>query len=139
MGRIGRSLYKASNHHHHAHRLRHLDEPNGVGEDDEDGLSITIPLEPACTGYQRRVLDLPCSHNILQLLRDGGVLQMDDIGPHWHLDHQFERFDALAALRDRPVDQAEPARPMLQERTFWSLCMSLPDVGGRTGHQRNQA
>jgi hypothetical protein len=81
-------------------------------------------MDPPCTGYHRQVWDLPCSHELLEMLKSGRVLQMENIGRHWHLDHDFPPFNPLSLLRDadnRPILAGQGQRPQqvpLQERTL---------------------
>ena len=60
----------------------------------------------ACTGYHRNVLGLPCAHTLSLRLRQGGVVQMADIDPHWHL-----RGAVVQPMVQEPIARVPLGRP----------------------------
>ncbi len=49
-------------------------------------LTVTATVLPACTNVFTTTMGLPCSHRIQERLASNGVLALDDIHCHWHLE-----------------------------------------------------
>jgi hypothetical protein len=47
---------------------------------------LSLPIElPQCTGLFTKSMGLPCAYKMREQIKSNGVLQLDDIHPHWHI------------------------------------------------------
>jgi hypothetical protein len=84
-------------------------------------------------------MDLPCKHELFDIIHAGDVLLLGQIGRHWHTDHEFRRSDLVSHLR-QPAETpmiAVPERRLLNPVSIRNRRLPASQRGGSNSNKEN--